>query len=119
MLLYGQIFGYGYWVASGVIEEKSSRVVEILLSTARAGDLLAGKIIGIGLLGFAQLTVTAIVVLGLALVTGVIDLPAGTLTAVLGVLFWFLIGYSLYSCVFAVSGALVSRMEELQNTTAP
>jgi ABC-2 type transport system permease protein len=70
MLLYGQIFGYGFWVASGVIEEKASRVVEILLSTVRPRELLAGKIIGIGLLGFSQLIFIAIVSLSVALVTG-------------------------------------------------
>ena len=55
VLLYGQLFGYGVWVATGVIEEKASRVVEILLSTIRARQLLAGKILGIGTLGLLQL----------------------------------------------------------------
>ena len=51
LLLYGQLFGYGIWVATGVIEEKNSRVVEVLLSAIRARQLMAGKIAGIGLLG--------------------------------------------------------------------
>ena len=53
LILYGQLFGYGVWVATGVIEEKSSRVVEVLLSTIRARQLMAGKIAGIGTLGLA------------------------------------------------------------------
>ena len=53
LLLYGQLFGYGLWVATGVIEEKASRVVEMLLSAIRPRQLLAGKIIGIGALGLA------------------------------------------------------------------
>ena len=48
LLLYGQLIGYGFWVAVGVVEEKSSRVVEILLATIRPRQLLAGKVIGIG-----------------------------------------------------------------------
>ena len=55
LILYGQLFGYGVWVATGVIEEKSSRVVEVLLSTIRARQLMAGKIAGIGALGSLQL----------------------------------------------------------------
>ena len=46
LILYGQLFGYGVWVATGVIEEKSSRVVEVLLSAIRARQLMAGKIAG-------------------------------------------------------------------------
>jgi ABC-2 type transport system permease protein len=55
LLLYGQLIGMGYFVAMGVVEEKSSRVVELLLSTLRPRHLLAGKILGLGLLGLGQL----------------------------------------------------------------
>jgi ABC-2 type transport system permease protein len=75
LLLYGQLFGYGIWVASGVIEEKSSRVVEILLSTIRPRQLLAGKISGIGALGLLQLAVIGIIAATLASVTGVLEIP--------------------------------------------
>ena len=67
---------YGQWVVSGVVEEKNNRVVEIILSTVRPRHLLAGKVIGIGLLGLAQLALVA----GLAailLAAGVFDAPAG------------------------------------------
>jgi ABC-2 type transport system permease protein len=46
VLLYAQILGFGYWVASGIVEEKASRVVEILLAKARSSHLLAGKLVG-------------------------------------------------------------------------
>ena len=55
LILYGQLLTYGYWVAAGVVEEKSSRVIEVLLATIRPKDLLAGKVIGLGLLGLGQL----------------------------------------------------------------
>ena len=82
LLLYGQLFGYGVWVASGVIEEKASRVVEMLLSTIRARQLMAGKIVGIGVLGLVQLAFIAAFAIGLAPGDrGVIELPATALGA--------------------------------------
>ncbi len=119
LLLYGQLFGYGVWVATGVIEEKASRVVEILLSAIRPRQLLAGKIAGIGALGIAQLAFIAAFSLGLAKLTGALDLPATALGAAALVLIWFVLGFAFYSGLFAVAGALVSRMEELQNAMVP
>ena len=119
LLLYGQLFGYGVWVATGVIEEKASRVVEILLSTIRARQLLAGKVAGIGALGLLQLTCIATYSIVLASVTGLLHLPlqaAGTAALVIG---WFVLGFAFYATLFAVAGALVSRMEELQNAIVP
>ena len=119
VLLYGQLFGYGVWVATGVIEEKSSRVVEILLSTIRARQLLAGKILGIGALGLLQLAAIAVYGIVLATVTGALDLPAhavGTAALAIG---WFVLGFAFYASLFAVAGSLVSRMEELQNVIVP
>ena len=119
ILLYGQIVGYGYWVSSGVVEEKATRVVELLLSTIRPRELLAGKVLGIGLLGLAQLLVIGAVGLGAGLLTGVVDLPGSALITLLNVLMWFVLGYILYACLFAVGGAIAARQEDLQSTTMP
>lgn len=119
LLLYGQVFGYGVWVASGVIEEKSSRVVEILLSAMRARQLMTGKIVGIGLLGLAQLAVIGSFAVVLGLLTDAIDLPGSAVGAALLVLVFFVIGFAFYASLFAAAGALVSRMEELQNILVP
>jgi ABC-2 type transport system permease protein len=118
-LLFGQIFGYGFWVSMGVVEEKSSRVVEVLLSKIRPSQLLAGKVIGIGILGLVQLAAIAAFGIAIALITNVIELPPGTIGTVGLVFLYFIIGYAFYSCSFAVAGAIVSRQEELQSTTAP
>ena len=75
LLAYGQLFGYGVWVATGVIEEKASRVVEILLSAIRARQLLAGKIAGIGLLGHRAARVIAAFASDSRVVTGALDFP--------------------------------------------
>jgi ABC-2 type transport system permease protein len=119
LLAYGQLFGYGVWVATGVIEEKSSRVVEILLSAIRPGQLLAGKIAGIGLLGIVQLACIATFAIVLAVATGALELPASAVGIALVVLAWFVMGFAFYAGLFAVSGSLVSRTEELQNALVP
>jgi ABC-2 type transport system permease protein len=119
LILYGQLFGYGIWVASGVIEEKASRVVEMLLSAIGTRQLLAGKIVGIGTLGLAQLVVIATFAIGLALGTGAIDVP-GTAIGAAGLdVGWFILGFAFYASVFAAAGSLVTRMEELQNVIVP
>ena len=119
LVLYGQLFGYGVWVATGVIEEKASRVVEILLSTIRARQLLAGKILGIGALGLLQLACISAYAIVLATATGALDIPGHALGTALLAIGWFVLGFAFYASLFAVSGALVARMEELQNAIVP
>jgi ABC-2 type transport system permease protein len=119
LLLYFQLIGYGVWVALGVVEEKSSRVVELLLATLRPWQLLAGKVLGIGLLGLGQLVLTGLVGIAAALGTGAVDVPSGILGVAGQVLVWFLLGFAFYACLYAALAALVSRQEEVQNVTAP
>ena len=119
LLLYGQLFGYGMWVATGVIEEKASRIVEMLLSAIRPRQLLAGKIIGIGVLGLAQLITIAGFAIVLALATGAHVVTSTAIWATLLVIGWFILGYAFYASLFAAAGSLVSRMEELQNVIVP
>jgi len=119
VILYGQLLGYGFWVASGVVEEKSTRVVELLLSAITPRQLLAGKVIGIGLLGIAQLLVIGLIGAVVGVATGQLDVTGDLVSAVGIVLAWFVLGFLLYSCAFAVAGALVARQEEVQSVTAP
>ncbi len=119
LALYGQLFAYGYWVASGVVEEKSTRVVEVLLATVRPSQLLRGKIVGIGLLGLAQLLLIALVGLGTAQAVGSLDFPSGAIATIGIVLVWFVLGYFFYAGLFAVAGSIVTRQEDLQSTMTP
>lgn len=119
LALYGQLFAYGYWVASGVVEEKSSRIIEVLLATIRPSQLLRGKILGIGALGLCQLIAIAIAGIAVAVATGVLNFPAGAALAAVYVVIWFLLGFSFYASLFAVAGAVVSRQEDLQATITP
>jgi ABC-2 type transport system permease protein len=98
-------------VLAGVVEEKSNRVVELILSTVRPRHLLAGKVIGIGLLGLAQLALVA----GLAstlLAAGVFDAPASLGGSLALVVPWFALGFALYAVAYAAAGALASRQQD-------
>jgi ABC-2 type transport system permease protein len=119
LILYGQLLTYGYWVAAGVVEEKASRVVEVILSTIRPRNLLAGKVIGIGLLGLGNLLLTVGIGLAVAQLTGAIEVDSSIITAAALALAWFIVGYAFYACAFACAGALVPRQEELQSTMTP
>lgn len=113
-LLYLGIFGGGMAVAQGVVEEKSSRVVEILLASIRPWQLLAGKVAGIGLSSLIQVGLYVAAGVITAKVLGITDNFSFDIASVGGwVLLWFLIGYLVYALIFAALGALVSRQEDL------
>jgi len=119
LLLYGQLFAYGYWVAAGVVEEKSSRVAEVLLATLRPSHLLRGKILGIGLLGLLQLLLIGLVGLFVSNAVGSLEFPSGAIATMGVVLVWFVLGFFFYAGLFAVAGSIVTRQEDLQTTMTP
>lgn len=119
IVLFGQLITYSMWVAMGVVEEKSSRVVEVILATIPARALLAGKIIGIGLLGFVQLTLIGGLGLGIAAALGAVELSGPMITPVLTALAWFVLGFAAYASLSAAAAARISRQEDLQNVTTP
>ncbi len=110
---------YGSQVAQGVVEEKSSRIMEVLLATVRPSQLLAGKIVGIGLVGLLQLAIVAAATLASVAATNAVTTPALGVMPVLGYLIWFLLGFMLYATAYATLAALVSRSEEVQGAVAP
>jgi ABC-2 type transport system permease protein len=122
---------YGNWVAQSVVEEKSSRMMEIMLAAASPFQLLTGKILGVSvaaLLQFAAViaaAVAAVVAEGQvasAILGGSaqVDLPAG-LTPSLLVTFsvLFVLGFVLYAALFAAAGSLVSRQEDVNQIVMP
>jgi ABC-2 type transport system permease protein len=120
ILIYLALLTYGQTVAQGVVEEKTSRVVELLLSTIRAWQLMAGKVLGIGLVGLLQLAllIGAGVIAGLA--TGQLTLPASIAAGTIAwAIVWYLLGFFLYALLFAAAGALVSRQEDVGGVTMP
>lgn len=119
ILLYVGILSYGAWTLNGVIEEKTNRVVEVLMSALRPHQLMAGKVIGIGLLGIAQLVLVVAVAAVAALAVDLIEVPEVSAGLVLSLLLWFVLGFAFYSVAYAAVGALVSRMEEAQSVATP
>jgi ABC-2 type transport system permease protein len=119
VLLFMAIAFYCGFVLVGVVEEKSTRVVEVLLSRVRPTELLAGKIVGIGLVGLAQFAITVgagLIALSVSHNDVVPDTTSGTLA---WVVFWFVLGYAFYSVLYATVGSLVSRQEDTQSISAP
>lgn len=110
---------YGSVIAQGVVAEKASRVVEILLSTVHSGQLLLGKVIGIGLVGMLQLAVIGGAGLALTVPTHILALPTASVGAVLAGLMWFALGFVLYAMLGATSASTVSRVEEVGSATVP
>ncbi len=110
---------FGQAVAQGVTEEKSSRVIELLLTTLPPRRLLAGKVLGIGLLGVLLLLLPGAAALAAGHLAGGAGLPSAAPEAIALVLMWFVLGYVFYSVAFAAVGALVSRQEDLQTAMLP
>ena len=119
LVLFLCISVFGAMVLSGVLEEKSSRVVEVLLARIPARALLAGKIAGIGLLGLAQIGVTALAALAAITTVHSIDLPAIRGTVLAWAIVWFVLGYALYATVYGALGSLGSRAEDGQAVGGP
>ena len=140
-LIVGAVFGvlifitiviYGMWVAAGVVAEKSSRVMELLVSAASPRQLVIGKALGIGLAGATQY----VLVLGPAILTLLLEdrlatlllgpgagiAPSlGSLSPALLLAFgvYYTLGFALYSLIYAAAGSLVSRPEDLQIIALP
>lgn len=110
---------YGGAVMNGVLQEKASRVVEVVLSAVTPGQLLVGKILGIGLLGLGQMAGLGVVALAVTQLGGGPSLPSSTATTIALAVGWFVLGYALYASLFAMAGSLVSRQEDAQAAATP
>jgi ABC-2 type transport system permease protein len=107
-------------VAQGVVEEKTSRVVELLLSTVRPAQLMAGKVLGIGVIGLIQVVLTVGAAAVAASATGLLDTSGIRVGATMfWALVWFLVGFTTYAIVMAGLAALVSRQEEVGSVITP
>ncbi len=119
VLLFLVITTYGQWVLLGVLEEKSTRVVEQLVSSTSVRSLLAGKVLGIGVLGFAQLLILILAGIGAGVVLGTFELPSSTYATAAWSVLWFLLGFAFYAVLYAAAGSLVTRTEDAQTAATP
>ena len=118
-VVYGMLMMIGQFVAQGVVEEKSSRVIELLMVVVKPWQLLTGKIIGLGILGILQLAIVVGLGLGGAIATGLITVPGSAISTILQVLAWFVLGYTFFASMFALAASLVSRQEDLGSVMVP
>ena len=110
---------FGSTIAQSVVEEKQTRVVEILLSTVSARALLTGKVIGNSVMAFAQIVAIAVLaILGL-IVTGQRVLLGGLGTSVIWFVVFFAVGFVMLAALFAATAAMVSRAEDIGSVTTP
>lgn len=119
IIMYIAVLTYGQWMLSGVTEEKTNRVVEVLLSTLRPWQIFAGKLIGIGVLGIGQLVVLVAFAYGALSFNTSVEIPALPVDSVVALIGWFILGFLLYATIFGAAGSLVSRMEDAQSAAAP
>lgn len=146
LIVYLAVFIYGQYVMQGVVEEKSNRVVEIIVSSVRPFELLMGKVLGIGAMGLTQMVLWVLLVAGgFAAATPMLSLAfdpsalggesgpsAEVLTETLGVslpplpaslIVWFILffvgGFLLYASLFAAVGSAVERQQDAQSLQFP
>ena len=121
-LLYIVLLMYGQQVMNGVLEEKSSRIVEVIISTTRPFDLMMGKLAGIGLVALSQLTIwmAAMVAVTLPGVVAAVawlpkdDMPSFSAGLLIHFFLHFLMGFFLFSTFYASVGAAFNNLQEAQ-----
>jgi ABC-2 type transport system permease protein len=133
ILIFMSVYLYGVMVANGVAEEKGSRIMEILVNAATPFQLMTGKIIGIGAAGLTQMSAFVIVGISALLIQNPIkaallgnnssalnlNITGSSITLLLLLLVYFILGFLLYATLFAALGALVKRQDEVQNAVQP
>ena len=133
ILTYVMFLMYGTWIAQGVVEEKASRMMEIMVNAATPRDLLVGKVIGVLIAGLVQL-IPMLLAGGLAfalqphiadlldinlIATFDFDMAAVSFKAMWVFLVYFVLGYFVYGALFAATGSMVSRQEEVNQAVGP
>ncbi len=120
MLIYIVLAIYGQAIMAAIVEEKETKISEVLFSSAKPFELLMGKLVGVGLAGLTQLaiwiaTVVGIITLGIAsrMASGS-ELPIPNITPLMIIYFFvfFLLGYFIYATIYALIGSMVSNMQE-------
>ncbi len=110
---------YLTWTLMGVMEEKASRVVEVLLATVRPIQLLAGKVIGIGVVALLQAVALVAFALVLAKAVGSSLVEGSAPVVVVATLVWLVLGYAFYSWLYAAAGSLAERQDQVQSLALP
>ncbi|MGA2970131.1 MAG: ABC transporter permease [Acidimicrobiales bacterium] len=119
ILIFVMLNQYNTWILFGVMEEKSSRVIEVLLSAVRPIQLLTGKVVGIGLVALAQASLVVAFALVLSKSVGSSLLHGSAPLVVVSTLVWLVLAYAFYSWVYAAAGSMVERQDQVQSLILP
>ncbi|HZS09914.1 MAG TPA: ABC transporter permease [Blastocatellia bacterium] len=127
IIIYITVLVYGMMVMRGVIEEKQSRIIEVLLSSARPYDLMMGKLFGIGLVGLTQYIIWAVCGILLSALAAMpalafvssFRMPKISVSLMVFFVVYFLLGYFLYASLYMIVGAIVSSEEDGQQLQLP
>jgi ABC-2 type transport system permease protein len=130
LLLYMSILLYGQTVLRSVIEEKNTRVAEVVVASVSTDILLAGKVLGVGSVGITQQIIwfatgylmaklRAPILAAFGVPASSVSLPSVPFVSVVTLIFFFLLGYIFYSALFATVGAMVSNEQDAQQAATP
>jgi ABC-2 type transport system permease protein len=122
MILYVGILMWGQAVMTSVIEEKTSRVVEVMASGVPSTTLLLGKLLGVGSAGLTQFLVWALSLLAVSLASGSLgatDMPEVTPLVLASFVVFYLLGFFFYASLYASIGAAVNTVQEAQSFVFP
>ena len=119
IIFFASALTFGQLIAQSVVEEKQTRIVEILMATVPVRVLLAGKVVGNSLLAFAQIVLIAVLAGVGLLATGQDILLAEVGPSIVWFLVFFVIGFVMLAAMFAAAGALVSRQEDMGTAITP
>lgn len=124
MLLYVNMLVYGFAVMRSITEEKSSRILEVLLSSVTSKELLAGKIIGVGAVGLTQTVIWLLVALafsvpGLMASRSIMSNVQIPMSGIIAFAVFFILGYFLYATMYAALGSMVNSDQEAQQVQWP
>lgn len=125
MIMFAMMLGYGQLVMRSVIEEKNSRIMEVLISSVSPFQLMLGKVVGLGAATFTQMAVWVVIGAGLFLMRGTfqigssIDRIVFNPFIVISFLAYMISGYLLFSTMFALIGSIVNSEKEAQNFVFP
>lgn len=119
ILIFVFILTYGNWVLGGVVEEKGSRIAEVLLGSVRPRAMLFGKVLGTGVVAVLQASMIGLAVAAAALAVGNNVFGGVTGRLIVGSLLWFLLGYLFYAMAYAAAGSTVQSMTESGAVTTP
>ncbi len=120
MLIYIVLAVYGQAIMSAIVEEKETRISEVLFSSAKPFELMMGKLVGVGLAGLTQLAIwiaSVLILLSFGFVSAImsgaeITLPKITASMVIYFFIFFLLGYFIYATIYALIGSMVTNMQE-------